>query len=63
MIVPRNRLLVWTGLVVVPFGALGQMFPEIRTWCAATISALLTRLLLDAFSNGSTTAGVRRDCT
>ncbi len=59
MIVPRNRLLVWTGLVVVPFGALGQRFPEIWTWCAAAISAFLALVLLDALSNRRTIAEVR----
>lgn len=58
MIVPRNKLLVWTGLVVVPFGALGPLFPETWTWCAAAVGTFLALVLLDALSNRRTLAGV-----
>ena len=54
MIVPRNRLLVWTGLVVVPFAALGPVFPETWTWCVAAIGTFLALVLLDAVSNRRT---------
>jgi uncharacterized protein (DUF58 family) len=58
VITPRNRLLVWTGLVVVPFGALGPLFPETGTWCAAAIGTFLALVLLDAVSSGRTLNGV-----
>lgn len=58
MIVPQNRLLVWTGLVVVPFAALGPLFPETWAWCAAAIGTFLALVLLDALSNRRTLAGV-----
>ncbi len=58
MIAPRNRLLVWTGLVVVPFGALGPLFPETGTWCAAAIGMFLALVLFDAVSSERTLNGV-----
>jgi len=58
VIVPRNKLLVWNGLVVVPFATLGALFPETETWCAAAIGMFLAIVLLDAASSRRRLAGV-----
>lgn len=58
MIAPRNRLLVWTGLIVVPFAAMGTLFPEAGARCAAAIGAFFAVVLLDAASSGRRLAGV-----
>jgi uncharacterized protein (DUF58 family) len=58
LIVPRNRLILWTGLVVVPFGALWPLLPETGVWCASAIGAFLALVLLDAISSRSASAGV-----
>ncbi len=48
MIVPRIRLLFWTGAVVIPFSALGAMAPEESGLCLAAVGLLLAVVLTDA---------------
>ena len=48
MIVPRSRLLVWVGLIVLPFATLGGVESSAFVISAAVIGALLFVVLLDA---------------
>lgn len=48
MIVPRSRLLVWVGLIVLPFATLGAVESSAFVISAAVIGALLFVVLLDA---------------
>jgi uncharacterized protein (DUF58 family) len=49
MIVPRSRLLLWVGAIVVPFAALGGVVPETALGCGMVIAALFLVVALDAF--------------
>lgn len=48
MIVPRSRLLVWVGLIVLPFATLGGVESSAFVISAAVIGALLFVVLVDA---------------
>jgi uncharacterized protein (DUF58 family) len=51
MIVPRIRLLFWTGMVVLPFSAIGTIAPDESTLCLIAIGLLLVLVIIDAFSS------------
>lgn len=59
MIVPRNRLLFWTGLIIVPFSALGTLFPETGPGSAAAVGLFLAVILFDAVASRGRLDGVR----
>lgn len=59
MIVPRTSLLAWTGLVVVPFAAIGAAFPGTGGASFAAIAIFLGTVLIDAASAGRGLAGVK----
>jgi uncharacterized protein (DUF58 family) len=49
MIVPANRLLFWTGAVVIPFSALAALVPEKSGLCMMPVGLLLLVVSIDAF--------------
>jgi len=49
MIVPRNRLLIWTALIVLPFALLAALEPAARVVSGALVGAFLGLALVDAF--------------
>jgi uncharacterized protein (DUF58 family) len=48
VIVPQTRLLSWFAVVVLPFSALGAVYPEALLICLALIAAWLVVAVLDA---------------
>jgi len=48
MIVPRNRLLLWTGMALIPFSVLAALLPETLWLALLSTAILLTFVLLDA---------------
>jgi uncharacterized protein (DUF58 family) len=48
MIVPHNRLLFWTGAVVIPFSGLSALVPAERELSAIAVGLLLLLVLIDA---------------
>ena len=52
MIVPRGRLLFWTGAVVLPFSALGALFPAEAGFCAAAVCLLFSVVIFDVSYSG-----------
>lgn len=48
MIVPRNRLIFWTGMVAVPFAALAAAIPAQEELSLAAVGLLLVIALIDA---------------
>lgn len=47
MIAPQNRLLFWTGAVMVPFAAIGSVFPSSSTASIVIIALLLALVIVD----------------
>jgi uncharacterized protein (DUF58 family) len=47
VIVPANRLLVWFGIVVLPFAGLGAAVPEAALLSAGVVSAFVVLVVLD----------------
>ena len=58
MIVPRNRLLLWVAVVVLPFSLLGAVEPAAAAISLAAIGALLTLALADAAGTRASLAGI-----
>src|SRR5450432_3275471 len=48
MIVPRNRLLFWVAIVVLPFSVLGAFGPALAAVALTAVGALAVVLLVDA---------------
>ena len=48
MIVPQTRLLLWVGVVVLPFAAVAALVPEAAVLAGLLIAALVALALLDA---------------
>lgn len=58
MIVPRTRLLFWTGLVVLPFGTLAFAVPSTTAISAGLIAVLFVLALLDALMDSGGFDGI-----
>src|SRR2546430_991817 len=58
MIVPRNRLLLWVAVVVVPFALLGGVEPRAGVISVVAIGALVALALVDAISARARLAGI-----
>src|SRR6266566_4736582 len=58
MIVPQTRLLLWAGVVVLPFSALAALVPEAAVLAGLLIVAVLALALLDAALAQSTLDGI-----
>ena len=58
MIVPQNRLLVWVGLIVLPFAALGAVVSSAAIVSVALIAALGVVVLSDAILGYSQLEGL-----
>jgi uncharacterized protein (DUF58 family) len=58
MIVPRNRLLLWFAIVVLPFSLLGAVEPAATGISLAAISALIALALADAAGSRASLAGI-----
>ena len=58
MIAPRPRLLLWTGLVVVPFSALAGVLPENAGLCAAVLCVVAALVMWDAVQAPGALTGV-----
>ena len=48
MIVPQTRLLFWFAIIVLPFAALGTVYPDAFLLSVVLIAVLLAVALLDA---------------
>lgn len=59
MIAPRNRLLFWFAVVVVPFAILAGTHPATLTVCVTLIAVLLFLIVLDALLSRSALEGLR----
>ena len=59
MIVPRNRLLFWTGAVVIPFAALSALVPSERELCVIAVGLLLLLVLIDASLSSRGLRGIK----
>lgn len=59
MMVPRNRLLFWTGAVVLPFATLAGVFPAWAVMSWAAMGAFALGALLDAAFSRHVLRGVR----
>ena len=49
MIVPRNRLLIWVALIVIPFALLAGVEPAAAAVSLGVIGAFVLLILVDAF--------------
>jgi uncharacterized protein (DUF58 family) len=58
MIVPRNRLLLWFALVVLPFALLGAVEPSAGGFSLAAIGGLVILALADAIGTRVSLAGI-----
>jgi len=58
MIVPRNRLLLWVAVVVLPFSLLGAVEPAAAAVSLAAIGGLLALALADAAGTRVSLAGI-----
>lgn len=58
MLVPRNRLLLWVALIVLPFSILGAVEPGTRVASAGIIGALGLMALADAIGARRSLAGI-----
>ena len=58
MIVPRNRLLLWLALVVLPFALLGAVEPSAGVLSLAAIGGLVALALADAIGTRVSLAGI-----
>ncbi len=58
MISPRDRLLFWFGLVVIPAAALGGLIPELGPACVAVAGIFLLAAVADALSSSQTLEGI-----
>ena len=59
MIVPRNRLILWTSLIVLPFAAVGATLPGALAISLFFIGALVFIAGFDAFTVRGKVAGIR----
>ena len=59
MIVPQTRLLFWFAVVVLPFAALGTVYPDAFLFSVVLIAGLLAVALLDATVAFGRLAGIR----
>ncbi len=62
VIVPQNRLLVWVGLIVLPFAALGAVVSSAAGASGALIAALGVVVLADAVLGYSQLEGLGAEC-
>jgi|WetSurMetagenome_2_1015567.scaffolds.fasta_scaffold00197_21 uncharacterized protein (DUF58 family) len=61
MIVPQNRLLFWTGMIIIPFSVLAALLPE-QIWTSLlSAGALLATVLIDAYFSPKGLAGITVD--
>ena len=58
MIIPRNRLLLWFAVVVLPFSLLGAVEPGAAVISLAAIGGLLALALVDAVGSRSSLDGI-----
>ena len=58
MIIPRNRLLLWFAVVVLPFSLLGAVEPAAAGISLAAIAGLLVLALADAAASRTSLAGI-----
>src|SRR5882724_2603235 len=58
MIVPQTRLLLWVGVVVLPFAALAALAPETAVLAGFLIAAMVVLALLDAASAQRSLEGI-----
>ena len=58
MIIPRNRLLLWVAVVVLPFSLLGAVEPAAAGISLAAIGGLLVLALADAAGSRTSLAGI-----
>lgn len=58
MIVPRNRLLVWFAVIVLPFSVIGAMEPAALMISAGLVAAFVLTALADAFGARAGLAGI-----
>ena len=59
MIVPRNRLLIWVALIVLPFAAVAGTIPGTLTLSALAVGGFLAAVVVDAALARGQLAGVR----
>lgn len=59
MIVPRNRLLLWIALIVLPFATVGATLPGARILAGLMIGGLLAAVVIDLFLARGRLAGIR----
>ncbi|PWU20622.1 MAG: DUF58 domain-containing protein [Verrucomicrobia bacterium] len=58
MIVPSDKLIRWTAMIVVPFALLGALQPSALQWTFIGIGIFVTIVLLDAWRARSTLRGI-----
>jgi uncharacterized protein (DUF58 family) len=61
MISPRDRLLIWFALVVIPAAALGGVVPELAPACAAVAGIFVLIATADALASTRLLDGIRLD--
>jgi uncharacterized protein (DUF58 family) len=61
MIAPRNRLLLWFALIVLPFSVLAGTYPSTLAVCLAAIAVLLLVIIGDAVMSRRIFEGIRVD--
>ncbi len=59
MIVPRNRLILWTALIVLPFAAVGPTVPGAWPVSVLCIGGLMVAVIMDALLAPQRLTGVR----
>ena len=59
MMVPHTRLLLWTGLAVVPLATAAVAVPAIGPFCAAMLAVLNSVIVFDALRASSSLQGIR----
>jgi uncharacterized protein (DUF58 family) len=62
MLVPRNRLLLWITLLVVPFATLAGVVPEAAPFALIAIGAFVVAVLFDAVFASGALAGLSVEC-
>lgn len=59
MISPRDRLLIWFGIIVIPATAVGGVLPEFGPACAALVGIFLLVAIADAIASSHILEGFR----
>ncbi len=63
MIVPRNRLLFWVALVVVPFALLAAVEPPTTTAALCAVGLFLLLVIVDALGSTRSLSGIQVELT